>query len=384
MLVVSIRFLPRPLAAGAAAAALGGCAAGLPSGPVAPAPAPAQVSAPQPPSPRVRLLPAEPHLGESAELVVTSPGADSIVFESLNRVDRYWSHGPELRATIAPDFGEAAPLARWASEHGGRLLEVLKKPARIAVCRLGRCAEHYYEIPVRLPERNRRSVALSAGWSSVFARRSILGAGRTVLFREVLTSGVWTVQGEWAAGRWNAQARGFAGGGEHGGSLDLARQVAGGDGLSYGVALHLDMTRSDWLSEGPSAGAGRTAYRVAAGPSVMLKGITASSLLGLYDDGFETLQISSTRISVNGNLTSVRHPVTLTAEKTFAFGGGAIVSRRRDALERLTAAIRLVDDVALNIGVSNHRIAWPEADPSDDLRASETLITLGGQYSVTW
>jgi hypothetical protein len=44
----------------------------------------------------------------------------------------------------------------------------------------------------------------------------------------------------------------------------------------------------------------------------------------------------------------------------------------------------VVDDVALNIGVSNHRMAWPEAHPSDDLRATETVITLGGQYSVSW
>jgi hypothetical protein len=116
----------------------------------------------------------------------------------------------------------------------------------------------------------------------------------------------------------------------------------------------------------------------------MLKGITASSLLGIYSDGIETLQISSTRVSVNGNLTSVRHPVTLTAEKSFAFGGGAIISRRRDALERLTAGIRVVDDLAIQVGVSSHRLAWPEADPSEDLRASETVLTLGGQYSVTW
>ena len=60
------------------------------------------------------------------------------------------------------------------------------------------------------------------------------------------------------------------------------------------------------------------------------------------------------------------------------------MSRRRDALERITAGIRVVDGVALNIGVSSHRIAWPEARASDDLRASETVITLGGQYSVTW
>ena len=358
----------------AAAAALAGCSV------------PMQVTrlGPEPQRVEVEIQPAVLQDGQWAELVVRSPGADSIVFQSLNGVDRYWTSGPELRAVIGSDFGDATPVARYAEHRGGRLLDVLKKPARIAVCRLGRCTEHYHEIAVQLPERNRRSVALTAGWSSVFARRSILGADRTVLFKEVLTSGVWSVQGEWASGRWNAQAQGFYGGGEQGGSVNLSRMLTEGDGLSYGLSMHLDMTRSDWLSEGPGAAPGRTAYRAGIGPSVMLKGITASSLLGIYRDGVETLQISSTRVSVNGNLTSVRHPVTLAAEKTFAFGGGAIVSRRRDALERLTAGIRLVDDFALNLGVSSHRIAWPESDPSDDLRASETVITLGGQYSITW
>jgi hypothetical protein len=130
--------------------------------------------------------------------------------------------------------------------------------------------------------------------------------------------------------------------------------------------------------------ANRTAYRAGIGPSVMVKGITASSQFGVYTDGVETLQIASTRLSVNGNLTAIRQPVTITAEKTFAFGGGAIVARRRDALERLTAAIRVFDDFALNIGLSNHQIAWPEDHPSEDLRASESRVILGGQYTITW
>ena len=116
----------------------------------------------------------------------------------------------------------------------------------------------------------------------------------------------------------------------------------------------------------------------------MVKGITASSQFGIYTDGIETLQIASTRLSVNGNLTSVRHPVSLAAEKTFAFGGGPIVARRRDALERLTAAVRVFDDFALNVGLSSHRIAWPEDNPAEDLRASETRVILGGQYTITW
>jgi hypothetical protein len=116
----------------------------------------------------------------------------------------------------------------------------------------------------------------------------------------------------------------------------------------------------------------------------MVKGVTASTQFGIYTDGMETLQIASTRLSVNGNLTSIRSPVTITAEKTFAFGGGAIIARRRDALERLTAAVRVYDDFALNVGLSSHRSAWPDDDPRGDIRASETRIILGGQYTVTW
>ena len=125
-------------------------------------------------------------------------------------------------------------------------------------------------------------------------------------------------------------------------------------------------------------------YRAGIGPSVMVKGVTASTQFGFYTDGVETLQIASTRLSVNGNLTSIRHPVTVTAEKTFAFGGGAIVSRRRDAVERLTAAIRVVEGFAVQVGLSSRRIAWPTENPADDLRASDTSMILGGQYSLTW
>jgi hypothetical protein len=50
----------------------------------------------------------------------------------------------------------------------------------------------------------------------------------------------------------------------------------------------------------------------------------------------------------------------------------------------MTAAVRVVDDFAVQVGVSSHRIAWPTDDPADDLRASDTRIILGGQYSLTW
>jgi hypothetical protein len=130
--------------------------------------------------------------------------------------------------------------------------------------------------------------------------------------------------------------------------------------------------------------ADRTTWRAGIGPSLMLRGVTASSQLGIYSDGVQTLQVVSTRVRVNGDLTEVRLPVSISAEKAFAFGGGEIVSRRREALERLTASVYLVDAFALNIGVAAHRSAWPDGQPSDDLRASETLFTLGGQYTLSW
>ena len=330
-----------------------------------------------------RLQPALPRPGQLAELVIESPGSDSIVVESLNGVDRYWDHGSTLRVWLGDDFGNAWMEGRSAGLHQGRLLDRLQRPARILTCRLGRCREHYHEIPLGLTERNRRTVALTAGWSSVFARRAIVGGDRTVLFQEVLSSGVWSVHGELAARGWNAQARGFLAADEYGGSVDLSRVVKRGEQVSYGVAMHLGMSHSDWLPRHPAL-ADRTVYQASVGPSIMLRGITASSQLGVATDGHETLQIVSARISANGNLMSVRHPITLSAVKTFAFGGGPIVSRRRENVEELTAGIQLVDDFALKVGVSSTRIAWPNDRPADDLRGSETLVTLGGQVGVSW
>ena len=153
------------------------------------------------------------------------------------------------------------------------MLAYLKKPVRIAACRLGRCREFHHEIAVKLPERNERVVAVTAGWSSVFARRSIRGANRTVLFEDALNSGVWSLQGEWSAGKWNGRVQGFLGADDQGAWLDLSRVLKGGDGLSYGLAMHAGMTHSDWLDAGPgSVPANRTAYRAGIGPSVMVQG----------------------------------------------------------------------------------------------------------------
>jgi hypothetical protein len=333
----------------------------------------------------VRLEPAALAAGQSAELTIVSPGADSILFESDNGLDRYWATRDTLRVRLDAGFGDSIPAERYATRYGRVLLSRIMKPARIHVCRAQVCRTIYHEIPLAVPEANHRTVAVTAGYNTVFARRSLVGSHSVVLFREALSSGIWSAQAELSDRRWSGRVAGFAGSSERGLSLDLSRVVKRAGDVSYGVALHVDADRSGWLprNESPVL-SDRTGWRVGVGPSVMLRGVTASSQLGIYNDGEQTLQIVSTRVSLNGNLTEVRLPVSLTAEKTFAFGGGAIVSRRRDALERMVASVHLVDAFALNVGVASHRSAWPNDRPSDDLRASETLFTLGGQYSLSW
>jgi hypothetical protein len=371
--------LPRlasfPMVALPAGAALLGCAVPSTSTRLAGGPEPVDL----------RIEPAGLRSGLETVVEVRSPSADSIAIRSENGVDLYWSEGPRLQARLSGDFADPVPVRRFAERRNGVLLDRLKKPATISVCRQGRCRDFHHEFEVRLPERNSRTVALSGGWSSIFARRTISGRNRGPLFREVLSSGVFSLEGELAARSWSAKAQGFYGAEGQGASLDLSRVIKGGDEVSYGIAMHLGATRSEWLPDGSRpALADRTAYTASLGPSIMLRGITASSQFGVLTNGRETLQVVATRISANGRLTSVRIPVSITAEKTLAFGGGPIVSRRRDALERLSAAVHVLDDFALDFGVSSHRIAWPGDQPSTDLRASEILLTMGARYSLTW
>lgn len=359
----------------ATASAIAGCAIPAQTTRVVDGPAPVTVT----------LEPAAPSAGQSAALTVTSLHADSIVFSSANGLDRYWTTRDTLRVQIDPDFGDSVYTEHYAVRWQGKLLSRLMKPAEIKVCRQGACEMIYHEIPVALPEANHRTVAITAGYNTVFARRSVVGSRSTVLFREALNSGMWSAQGELSGRRWSGRVEGYAGRGERGLSLDLSRMLKRAGDLSYGVAVHVDADRSEWLPEAESPVlAHRTAWRAGVGPSVMLRGVTATSQLGIYSDGAQTLQIVSTRVSLNGNLTEVRLPVSLSAEKSFAFGGGAIVSRRRDALERLVASVHLVNDFAVTFGLSSHRSAWPSDQPSDDFRANETLFTLGGQYTLTW
>lgn len=333
----------------------------------------------------LRMEPSVLLSGQGTVVEVRSPSADSIAIESENGVDLYWGGGPRLTARLSSEFGERTPVRRYAERRDGILLDRLKKPATISVCRLGDCRRFYHEFEVRLPERNQRTVALTGGWSTVFARRTVTALNRAALFQEALSSGVFSLEAEMVSRSWSAKAQGFYGPDDRGASVDLSRVLKQGDEVSYGIAMHLGVDRSEWLPDGSRpALADRTAYRVSIGPSIMLRGVTASSQFGIYASGRETLQIIGTRISANGRLTSVRIPVSITAEKTLAFGGGPIVSRRRDAFESLAASIQLLDDFAVSVGVSTHRIAWPGDRPAGDMRASEVLMTLGGRYSVTW
>jgi hypothetical protein len=323
--------------------------------------------------------------GGWADVRVVSPSADSIAIESENGLDRYWDTGPKLSARIESDFGDSVPQIQYAVRENGRLLDVLKKPVKITVCRQNSCREYHRELSVQLPERNERSVAITGGWSTAFTKRAVTSSSKAVLLKEALNHTVWNVQAELATGRLSARLGGFYGADERGGSLDLSREIKRiGDGLAYGIAMHVAATHAEWLPTNRSAVLTKgTAYRASIGPSIMVRGLTASSQLGIYTDGKETLQEVSTFISLNGGLTEVRNPVTITLEKTFAFGGEPLIPRRRDELERLSVGIDLVRNFALRLGMSTHRSAWP-TEGTSDLRASEVFYTLGGQYTLSW
>jgi len=341
-------------------------------------------SAPEPVE--LTLVPAIAQSGASVQVKVTSPAADSIAIESVDGLDRYWDTGSTLTARLGSDFGDSVPGMAYAVREKGRLFDVLKKPMKVAVCRKGRCQEYFYELPVKLPERNERSVAVTGGWSTAFTKRAVTGRDKLVLLKEALNHTVWNLQAEVATGGLSGRLQGFYGADERGGSLDLSHEIKRmGEGMSYGLAMRLAATHAEWLPTERNAILTKgTAYRASIGPSIMVKGLTASSQLGIYTDGRSTLQEVSTFVSLNGGLTEVRTPVTVTLEKTFAFGGEPLVPRRRDALERLTVGLDLVRNFALRLGMTTHRSAWPTEDKSSDLRATETYYMIGGQYTLSW
>jgi hypothetical protein len=332
------------------------------------------------------ITPAVVHAGGSVQVKVESAAADSIALESEGGLDRYWTTGSQLRVRLQSDFGDTLPGMRYAVRQNGRLFDVLKKPMKVVVCRKNSCREYYHELAVQLPERNERSVAVTGGWSTAFTKRAVTERDKSVLLKEALNHTVWNLQAELATGGLSARLQGFYGSDERGGSLDVSHEIKRiGDGLSYGLAMHVGATHANWLPTDRNAILTRgTAYRASIGPSVMIKGLTASSQLGIYTDGRETLQEVSTFVSLNGGLTEVRNPVTVTVEKTFAFGGEPMIPRRRDQLERLTIGLDLVRNFALRLGMTTHRSAWPTADSSTDLRASEVYYTVGGQYTISW
>jgi hypothetical protein len=261
--------------------------------------------------------------GGSVEVKVASPTADSISLESIDGLDRYWDKGPTLDARLGSDFGDTVASSRYAVREHGRLFDVLKKPMKVVVCRKSRCRDYYHELAVRLPERNHRSVAVTGGWSTAFTKRAVTGRDKSILLKEALNHTVWNVQAEVATGRLSGRLQGFYGADERGGSLDLSHEIKRlGEGMGYGLAMRMAATHAEWLpTERNAALTKGTAYRFSIGPSIMIKGLTASSQIGIYTDGKETLQEVSTFVSLNGGLTEVRTPVTVTLEKTFAFGG---------------------------------------------------------------
>ncbi|MFL5401599.1 MAG: hypothetical protein ACJ8BF_02150 [Gemmatimonadales bacterium] len=330
-------------------------------------------------------IPAVVHAGGSVQVEVVSPAADSIAIVSADGRDRYWGTGDSLRARLQSDFGDTLPEMEYAVRQNGRLFDVLKKPMKVVVCRRNSCNEYFHELAVRLPERNVRSVAITGGWSTAFTKRAVTARDKSVLLKEALNHTVWNVQAELATGGLSGRLQGFYGADERGGSLDLSHEIKHGEGLSYGLAMHLGATHAEWLPTERNAVLTKgTAYRASIGPSVMIKGLTASSQLGIYTDGRETLQEVSTFVSLNGGLTEVWNPVTVTLEKTFAFGGEPMIPRRRDQLERLTLGVDLVRNLALRLGMTTHRSAWPTADGASDLKASEVYYTVGGQYTISW
>jgi len=335
---------------------------------------------------QVTMTPASAPAGGSVQLTVESPASDSIVVESANGLDRYWGNGSKFRTRVESDFGDSVPGTRYAARENGQLFDVLKKPMKVSVCRRGQCRQYFHELPVVLPERNERSVAVTGGWSTAFTKRAVTNRDKSVLLKEALNHAMWNVQAEVATGGLSARLQGFYGADEQGGSLDLSHQIKRlGDGMGYGLAMRVAATHAEWLPTERNAVLKQgTAWRASIGPSIMIRGLTASSQLGIYTDGRETLQEVSTFVSLNGGLTEVRTPLTVTLEKTFAFGGEPLIPRRRDALERLTFGVDLVRGFALRLGMTTHRSAWPTADGTSDVRASEVYYSLGGQYTISW
>ena len=333
---------------------------------------------------RLGMSPAIARAGESVLVSVTSPNADSIQLRSANGLDRYSGTGSALRVSLDGNFGDNDSRSRFAVRSQGRLLDVLRKPFDVYVCHDQVCRGYSHELLVRLPERNRRRLAVTGGWSTAFTTRAVRGSDQPVSRRgETLSE--WNLQAELASGPVNARLQGFAGSDWRGASLDISREMKHGDGLSYGLAVHLEGIHAEWDPAAkisvPSKG---MVYRSSIGPAIMLRGITASTQLGIYSDGRGIMQELSTFISINGALTEVRLPVTVTLDKTIAFGDQSPRSRRQEQLQRLTVAWEFLPSLALRLRVAASTSSWPSGTGTSDLHASEAGYSLGAQYTLGW
>jgi hypothetical protein len=316
---------------------------------------------------------------------VMTPNADSIELRSSDGLDRYAVVGPVLNASLPSDFGNSGSQTQFAVRARGRLFNVLKKPLNIVVCRRRACQSYYHELPVLLPERNHRRFVISGGWNNAFSMRMLQRAGLAT-FQRARGRSEWDLQAELSTWSVNARIRAYAGADQRGGSLDISRGIKQSPGeFNYGIAMHLGVAQAEWPGTiGGTAFSGGAAYRASIGPAIMLQGITASSQLGIYTDGKEVMQELSTFLSINGGLTEVRMPLTITVDKTYAFGDESLYTRRREELERLTIGWNILPSLALRMKIATRRSSWPIEHGQSDLYATQTDFSLGAQLSTGW
>ena len=174
---------------------------------------------------RLHLNPAVSRADGPIQLSVTSPSADSIVVSSVNGLDRYSATGAMLQASLQPDFGDSLPVMRYAARHEGRLLNLVKKPVKVEVCRQHSCQSYYHELSIVLPERNRRSVALTGGWSTNFSQRAIRIPNQGPAQRGARSASEVNLQAEVAMAGLSARLEGTFGSGARMASLDISREI---------------------------------------------------------------------------------------------------------------------------------------------------------------
>jgi hypothetical protein len=333
---------------------------------------------------KLRMTPATVPRAGVMQFRVMTPNADSIQIRSADGLDRYTGKGRELEVYLLSTFGDSIPLARYAVKASGHLLNVLKKPVIVTVCRASTCRDYYHELPVRLPEHNRRRIAVTGGWSTAFTRQAVKNPGRDPL-RDGGEHSVWNLRAELATKATSVRLQGFLGSQERLGVLDLAHVIRPSDqGPGYGLAVHLAASNGDWLPVMQRDLPTRATYQASIGPAVMLKGLSFSSQFGVYINGGQTLQEMSTVLSFNGGFTEVRYPFSIMLERRIALGNEPVVARRRDALQRLTVGLDLVPGVAVLLRMTNRQGAWPAALPGGQVLFDEVSYTVGAEYTLGW